>query len=119
RDDLGWLANGVLQFANSRDGGGSGVMDAPRFIAPELAARVGWATQSDAFLYMNVKGVTVTPGKRVAQVMGVVFFVVIVAAVIAVLVAGGKGGGGGNNVGFGGGSGWRGPPGIRGAPPLA
>ena len=120
RDDLGWLANGVLQFANSPDGGGAGVMDAPRFVAPELAAKVGWATQSDALLYINLKGVSVSDGKRTAQVLGVVFFVVIVAALIAALVAtNSKNVGGNGSPDFHpGGGGWRGSPVIRGTPPV-
>src|SRR5882757_8516134 len=31
RDELGWLANGVAQFASSPDGGGSGAMSVPAF----------------------------------------------------------------------------------------
>src|SRR5258707_960655 len=61
RDQLGWLANGVTQFASSPEGGGAGPMNVPAFVAPELAARAGWATQSDALLYVNVKGGSRTP----------------------------------------------------------
>ena len=68
-------------------------MEAPAFIAPELARKVGWATQSDALLYVNMKGVAVSSGKRTAQVVGVVFFVVVVAVIIALLMAQNKGGG--------------------------
>ncbi|HXI60216.1 MAG TPA: hypothetical protein VNO55_29330 [Polyangia bacterium] len=122
RDELGWLANGILQFANSPDGGGEGAMVPPRFVAPELAARVGWATQSDALLYVNVKGVTVSNGKRTAQILGAVFIVVIVAAIILATIAQSRGGGGGPGVspgrgGGGGGGGWRGQPAFRGTPP--
>jgi len=97
RDELGWLAGSVLSFANSDAGGGEGPMAAPSFIAPELAARVGWATQSDALLYINIKGVTTTPGKRAAQIVGSVFIVVIVAALIAAVVLSRKNGGGGGS----------------------
>jgi hypothetical protein len=102
RDELGGLANGVLAFANGPDGGGDGAMTTPRLVAPELAARVGWATQAEAVLYLNVKGAVVTPGKRTASVLAGVFFVVIVAAVIVMLMASSKGGGGSST---GGGSG--------------
>ena len=67
-------------------------MEAPAFIAPELARKIGWATQSDALLYVNMKGVAVSSGKRTAQIVGVVFFVVVVAAIIALLIAQNKGG---------------------------
>ncbi|HEX3694254.1 MAG TPA: hypothetical protein VH374_02600 [Polyangia bacterium] len=119
RDELGWLANGILQFENSPDSVGQGPLSPPRFVAPELAARVGWATQSDALLYVNVKGVSVSNGKRVAQVLGVVFVVVIVAAIIVATLAEAKGGGGSHAGPLGGGSGgggWRGTPAFRGAP---
>ena len=39
RDQLGWLANGVAQFASSPEAGGSGPMAVPAFVAPELAAQ--------------------------------------------------------------------------------
>jgi len=104
RDELGGLANGVLAFANGPEGGGDGAMTQPRLVAPDLAARVGWATQSDAVLYLNVKGAVVTPGKRTASILAGVFFVVIVAAVILALAASSKGGGN-NNVGSGSGGG--------------
>ena len=91
--ELGGLANAILQFSASPAGGGEGKMPAPAFIAPELASRVGAATQSDSVLYLNVKGVAVSPGKRAAEVVGVVFFVVIVAAIILLIVAESKSGG--------------------------
>src|SRR3954449_10241793 len=69
--ELGWMANSILQFSGSPAGGGEGKMPAPAFIAPELAARVGSAAQSDSLLYVNVKGVAVSPGKRAAEVVGV------------------------------------------------
>jgi hypothetical protein len=118
RDDLGWLANGILQFANSPDGGGEGPMTPPRFVAPELAARVGWATGSDALLYLNVKGVTTSSGKRTAEILGAVFIVAIIAAVILATASSRGGGGAGSSAARGaGGGGWRGTPVIRGTPP--
>jgi hypothetical protein len=143
RDELGWLANGILQFANSPAGGGQGVMEGPRFVAPELAARVGAATQSDALLYVNVKGATTTPGKRTASILAGVFILVVIIGVIALIAmssknGGNSGGGGLPGRGGGGGSsvarapapsgGWRGSApaapassggGWRGAPPSA
>jgi hypothetical protein len=117
RDELGWLANGVLQFANGQAGGGHGPMTAPQFVAPELASKVGWATQSDALLYVNIKGVTTTPGKRTASVLGAVFIVVIIAAVVLALAASSKGGGGNSGGGSSpGGGGWRGQPVARATP---
>ncbi|HVR00587.1 MAG TPA: hypothetical protein VMT47_00520, partial [Polyangia bacterium] len=121
RDELRWLVNGVLQFGNS--GAGVGPPAGPGYVAPELAAKVGWATQSDALLYVNVKGVTTTSGKRAASILAGVFIVVIVAAIVLALVANGKGGGsGGPSVG---GGGFRGQSvarapsggGFRGVPP--
>jgi hypothetical protein len=68
-------------------------MQAPAFIAPELANPPGAATQSDSVLYVNMKGVAVSPGKRAAEVVGVVFFVVIVAPIILLIVSESKSGG--------------------------
>jgi hypothetical protein len=93
RDELGWLANGVVQFGNARDGG-QVAASAPGYVAPEIAAKVGWATQSDAILYVNVKGVTTTSGKRAASILAGVFIVVIVFAIVLALMANSKGGGG-------------------------
>jgi hypothetical protein len=137
-DELAWLTNGILQFANSPAGGGQGVMQGPRFVAPELAGRVGAATQSDALLYINVKGATTTPGKRAASIVAGVFIVFIVIGVILLIAASSKSGGGPSNGGWsghggGGGqsvarapaSGWHGTPpaasasGWRGTPPAA
>jgi hypothetical protein len=112
RDELGWLANGVLQFGNSPDAIGQGPMAGPRYIAPELAAKVGWATRSDAFLYVNVKGVTTTPGKRAASILAGVFIVAIVAVIVLAIVANSKGGGSGGPSPVGG-SGFRGQPVAR------
>ena len=78
RDELGWLANGVLQYGNSAR---AGAPVGPGAVAPELAAKVGWATQSDALLYVNVKGVATTSGKRAASIIAGVFIVVVVAAI--------------------------------------
>jgi hypothetical protein len=118
RDELGWMANSVLQFANGPEGGGEGPMTTPRFVAPELAARVGWATQSDALMYVNIKGVTTTPGKRTASVIGALLIVFVIAAIILMLVANSKGGGNsrGSSPSAGGGN-WRGQPVMRGSPP--
>ena len=101
RDELGWLANGVVSFTNSPQGGGQGPITAPLVVAPEVAARVGWATRSDALLYVNVKGVVATPGKQAA---GVIAALLIVFIIIAVIIASSyEQGGGGHNSGFGGG----------------
>lgn len=118
RDNLGALANGIVSFANSPEGGGQGVMPMPRYVEPDVAARVGWATQSEALLYINVKGAVTTPGKRAASVFAAVFIVVIIAAIILAIAASSKGGGnrggGGSNAT---GGGWRGgTPGTRAAP---
>ena len=87
-------------------------MTAPAFVAPELAAQVGWATQSDALLYVNVKGVTVTSGKRAAEVLAAVFIVVIVAAIVLAIAASGKNGHGSSPASGHGGS--HGQPVLRG-----
>src|SRR5450432_134427 len=116
--ELGDLARGIVRFASSADGGQRGVIAVPAQVAPELAARVGWATQSDAVLYVNVKGVVTTPGRQTATVLAAVFIVVIVAAVVLVL-ASQKGGGGARP--FPGGSGGSHVPGgggWRAAPPV-
>jgi hypothetical protein len=116
-DELGDLARGIVRFASSADGGQRGAIAVPAQVAPELAARVGWATQSDAVLYVNVKGVVTTPGRQTATVLAAVFIVVIVAAIVLVL-ASQKGGGGGHALPSGsggshlagGGNGWRAAP---------
>ena len=90
--ELAWLASSIVQFANSETGGGEGPMESPNFVAPELARRIGWATQSDALLYVNMKGVAVSSGKRTAQVVGTVLFVVVIAVIIAALIAQSRGG---------------------------
>jgi hypothetical protein len=94
RDELGWLANGVLQFGNAR-AEDQAPQGAP-YVAPELAAKIGWATQSDAILYMNVKGVSTTSGKRATSVLAAVFIVFVIAAIIVILAASSKGGGNSN-----------------------
>src|SRR5204863_6917929 len=112
--ELGGLGNGVLAVANSADAANEGALATPRLVAPELAARGGAATQSEAVLYVNVKGAVVTPGKRTASILAGVFFVVIVAAVILALAASAKGGnGGGSNIGRGSGGVPRGTPVAR------
>jgi hypothetical protein len=113
--ELGWMAGSILQFSASPGAAAQGPLPAPVYIAPELAQKVGSSTGADALLYLNVKGVAVSPGKRTAQVLGVVFFVVVIAAIILLLVADSKGGGrhGGPAVGSpGGGS----PTAVRAAP---
>src|SRR5262249_11713843 len=106
RDQMGGLANGVLAFSNSPAGGGNATLGSPQLVAPDLAGRVGWATQSDAVLYLNVKGAVTTPGKRTASILAGVFFIAIVVAVIVALAASSKGGGngGGSNWSPGGGA---------------
>ncbi len=86
------LARGVISFASSPDGGREGATELPPRVSPELANRIGWATQSDAVLYVNVKGVVTTPGRQTATILTAVFIVVIVAAIVLVL-ASQKGGG--------------------------
>ncbi len=83
-EELGWMANSILRFTNSREGGGQGTLTAPIYLAPEVAARVGWATRSDAILYVNIKGVAQSSGKRTAQVM---LFAVIVVVVLLIILA--------------------------------
>jgi hypothetical protein len=104
RDELGGLANGVLAFANGPEGGGNGAIATPRLIAPELAARVGAATQADAVLYLNVKGAVTTPGKRTASVLAGVFIIVIVVVIVLAMVASSKNGGNGGGASPGSGS---------------
>jgi hypothetical protein len=94
RDELGGMANAILQYANGPEGAKQGPLAAPEIIAPDLAAKIGWATQSDALLYVNLKGVTTSDGKRTAQVLGAVFIVVVVALIVLALMAESKGGGG-------------------------
>jgi len=121
RDELGWMANSVLQFANGPGGGRQGALTPPEFVAPEMAARIGWATQSDALLYVNVKGVASTDGKRAAQIVGGVLFVAVVALIILALIGQSKGGGSNNGRGLaGGGGGGRSvsAPATRGAPAM-
>jgi hypothetical protein len=100
RDELGWLANGIVSFGNSPQGGAQGPIAQPLVVAPELAARVGWATQSDALLYINVKGAVATAGKQAAGVIAALLIVFIIVAII--LASSSKGGGGHNSAGGGG-----------------
>jgi hypothetical protein len=112
------LARSIIYFASSTDGSREGAIGAPPRVAPELAAQVGAATQADAVLYINVKGVVTTPGRQTATILTGVFIVVIVAAVILML-ASQKGGGGGHGVGHGGGGSHVNGGGWRAAPPAA
>jgi hypothetical protein len=89
--DLGVMAGGILQFSASPAGGVEGTMPQPVFVNPDLARRIGAATGDDTILYVNVKGVAVSPGKRAAQVAGVVFFVVILAVVVLLIISESKG----------------------------
>ena len=100
-DALEGLARGIIYFASSPDGGREGAIGVPPRVAPELAAEVGAATQADAVLYVNVKGVVTTPGRQTATILTGVFIVVIVAALILIL-ASQKGGGGARGIGHGG-----------------
>lgn len=98
--ELGWLVDSILRFSNSPAGAEQGQAKTPAFVSPELAAKVGWATNADSLLYLNIKGSVVSKGKRTAQVLGVVFFVVIVAAIVALVIAesgGGHSRGGGHS----------------------
>ena len=79
-DALEGLARAVVNFASSADGGGA--IRAPPRVSPELARRIGWATQSGAVLYINIKGVVTTPGRQTATVLAAVFIVVLVAAIV-------------------------------------
>jgi len=99
RDELAVMANSILQFVNAPAGGTKGPLTTPEIIAPELAAKIGWATQSDALLYVNLKGVTTSNGKRTAQVVGSVLFVVVIALIVLAILADSKGGGGGRGGG--------------------
>jgi hypothetical protein len=92
-DELGGMASAILQFANGPAGAQTGPLAVPQLIAPALAAKIGWATQSDSILYVNLKGVTTSNGKRTAEIIGAVFIVVVVALVVLALMAEGKGGG--------------------------
>ncbi len=115
-DALDGLARGIVSFASSADGAREGATGTPPRVSPELAAQVGAATQADAVLYVNVKGVVTTPGRQTATILTGVFIVVVVAAVILIL-ASQKGGGGrgisrgaGGPHGGGGGGNWRAAP---------
>ena len=121
QDELAAMANSILQFANGPSGGRQGPLTTPEIIAPDLAAKIGWATQSDALLYVNLKGVTTSNGKRAAQVVGVVFIVVVIALIVLAILAEGKNGGqgGGLPTARGGGRGSVAGPVGRGAAPLS
>jgi hypothetical protein len=116
RDELAAMANSILQFANGPAGAQQGVLPRPEIIAPDLAAKIGWATQSDSLLYVNLKGVTTSDGKRAAQI---IFFVVVVALIVLAVLAESKSGsrGGGQPTSGGGGRSVAAPP-MRGAAPV-
>ncbi|HEX2656613.1 MAG TPA: hypothetical protein VHU40_00005, partial [Polyangia bacterium] len=81
-DELSGMAQAILQFANGPDGGRVGPLTTPQIIAPELAAKLGWATRSDSLLYVNLKGVTTSNGKRAAAIAAVALIVVILALIV-------------------------------------
>ena len=81
-DELTGMADAILQFANGPVGGQEGPLPVPQIIAPELAAKIGWATQSDALLYVNLKGVTTSNGKRAAAILGAVFIALVVVLIV-------------------------------------
>jgi hypothetical protein len=81
-DELTGMADAILQFANGPVGGQEGPLVQPQLIAPELAAKIGWATQSDSLLYVNLKGVTTSNGKRAAAILGAVFIALIVVLIV-------------------------------------
>lgn len=97
-DELASMADAILQFANSPAGGQPGSLGVPQIIAPELAAKIGWATQADSLLYVNLKGVTTTNGKRAAAILGAVFIALIIVLVVLAATTNHGGGGGGNPV---------------------
>jgi hypothetical protein len=92
--ELDSFINSIARFASSDAGDSRQLVDSTERIAPELAARVGWATQSDTILYANIKGVVQSSGKRSAQVVGGFFFVAVVLAVVLLFVLEGRGGAG-------------------------
>lgn len=81
-DELTGMADAILQFANGPVGGQVGPLAVPQIIAPELAAKIGWATQSDSLLYVNLKGVTTSNGKRAAAILGAVFIALVVVLIV-------------------------------------
>ena len=81
-DELAGMADAILQFANGPVGGQQGPLEMPQIIAPELAAKIGWATQSDSLLYVNLKGVTTSNGKRAAAILGAVFIALVVVLIV-------------------------------------
>ncbi len=91
--ELSWLSNAVLDFANSPQGGPEGRLQPPAFVAPDLARKVGWATQSDTLLYLNIKGVVVSKGKVTAQVLAGAAIVAFVVLMYLLMSQGSRGGG--------------------------
>lgn len=121
QQELSTLAEGILSFGRGPAAQQQGPLSSVEIVAPELAAKVGWATQSDALLYMNLKGVASSPGKRAAQVAGVLLFVLVIALIVLAVLADSKGGGrGGGSPAVatrGGGAAVAGGPAFRGATP--
>lgn len=116
-DELAGMADAILQFANGPVGGQQGPLVVPQIIAPELAAKIGWATQSDSLLYVNLKGVSTSNGKRAAAILGAVFIALVI---VLLVVATSKSSGGGHPGRVGGGPGRvvAGPT-MRGGAPVA
>src|SRR3569832_1806472 len=76
------MADHILQLAKSPSGGQEGPLAVPQIIATELAAKIGWATQSESLLNVNMKGVTTSNGKRTAAILGAA-----IIALVEVLIA--------------------------------
>jgi hypothetical protein len=100
--ELARLGHSVVMFTNSEQGGEQGPVRTSAFVAPEVASKIGWATQSDAILYVNMKGRVVSPGKMAGQIIGsaaiLAFFVLMI-----LLLTQNRGGGGGAGAPRGGG----------------
>ena len=116
-DELAGMANAILQFANGPVGGQPGPLTVPQIIAPDLAAKIGWATQSDSLLYVNLKGVTTSNGKRASAIIGAVF-IALVVVLIVLATAKSNNGGHSTPVGRGPGHTVAGPT-MRGGAPIA
>ncbi len=113
--ELGGMANAVLRFGNSWAAESAGPIGEPRFVAPDLAYKIGTATESDALLYVNIKGVSVSSGKRTAQLVGVALFALVIVGIVLLMFADAKGGQGGGRGGPSGGAVSAGPRGVSSA----
>jgi hypothetical protein len=94
QDELSSMADAILSFVNSPAGGQKQPWQVPQVVAPELAAKIGWATQSDTLLYVNLKGVTTSDGKRAAVILGAVFIALLVVLIVLASTKSSGGGGG-------------------------